>query len=184
MNLLIATIARRKAAAAALVSGILTMILTLSVIEGGGIANPIPVQAQKPSSPTKIKDVFKVIVTLIGVNKTSGDIVSFVNIDDMTQVKTFNAAKLMPVRGSNDTLALFFSFPNTTINTGAEFRACTIILKDLRMSCEKGQNSPGLRPEFVDMYLNSAKPIKIPSSSIDKQNTEKVGGKNKVNIRT
>jgi hypothetical protein len=36
------------------------------------------------------------------------------------------------------------------------------------MSCEKGQNSPALRPEFVDMYLSSAKPVKI---SVDKENS-------------
>jgi hypothetical protein len=178
MNFLLTHISRkvgsRITAAMASVSAVIMMILILSVIELGTIANPVPVQAQKLSSPLPptMKDIFKVIVTLIGVNKTSGDIVSFVNVDGMTQVKTFNAAKIMPVRGSDDgTLELFFSFPNAIIKTGAEFRACTIILKDLRMSCEKGQNSLALRPEFVDMYLNSAKRIKVPSLSSP---TEKV----------
>ena len=178
MNLLVATITRRNTAGMALAAETLIIILILSFIVGGGIANPVPVQAQKLPPAPKIKDIFKVIVTLIGVNQTSGDIVSFVNVEGTTQVKAFNAAKLIPMRGNNGTLELFFAFPNATINTGAKFRACTILLKDLRISCEKGQNSPALRPEFVDVYLNSAKPIKISSSSsIDKQNTEKAGGK-------
>jgi hypothetical protein len=37
------------------------------------------------------------------------------------------------------------------------------------MSCEKGQNSPALRPEFVDIYLSSAKSIKLSSPSVDKK---------------
>jgi hypothetical protein len=163
MNALISPIitTTRKETVLILVTGMLMMILMLSFIVGG-IANSV--QAQKPS-PTKTRDIFKVIVTLIGLNKTSGDIVSFVNVGGITQVKTFNAAKLVPMRGNNGTLEILFTFPNATINTGAKFRACTMLVKDLRMSCEKGQNSPALRPEFVDIYLSSAKSIKMSSSS-------------------
>jgi hypothetical protein len=167
MNLLISPIiTTRRKTVLVLVTGMLIMILMLSFIVGG-IANSV--QAQKPSPPAKTKDIFKVIVTLIGLNKTSGDIVSFVNVGGITQVKTFNAAKLVPMRGNNGTLEILFTFPNATINTGAKFRACTMLVKDLRMSCEKGQNSPALRPEFVDIYLSSAKSIKMSSSSVDKK---------------
>ena len=169
MNVLISSvITTKRKPVLILVTGMLMMILMLSFIVGG-IANLV--QAQKPSPPTKTKDIFKVIVTLIGLNKTSGDIVSFVNVDGITQVKTFNAAKLVPMRGNNGTLEILFTFPNATINTGAKFRACTMLVKDLRMSCEKGQNSPASRPEFVDIYLSSAKSIKMSSSSssVDKK---------------
>jgi hypothetical protein len=179
MNFSITT-TTRKMTTGALVTAMLIMI-TISLVIGSAIANTIQsAAAQKSSSHAsaeKMKDTFKVIVTLFGVDETAGDIVSFVNVDDITKVKSFNAAELIPTRGNNGTLALLFSFANTTIKTGAEFRACTMVLKDLRMSCEKGQNSPALRPEFVDMYLNSAKPVKI---SVDKENSsqQKVGGSN------
>src|ERR671931_878589 len=179
MNFSITT-TKRRMTARALVTAMLIMI-TVSLIIGSAIANPIQsAAAQKSSSHTsadKMKDTFKVIVTLFGVDETAGDIVSFVNVDDITKVKTFNAAELIPTHGNNGTLDLLFSFANTTIKTGADFRACTMILKDLRMSCEKGQNSPALRPEFVDMYLSSAKPVKI---SVDKENSsqQKIGGSN------
>ena len=167
MNVLISSvITTKRKPVLILVTGMLMMILMLSFIVGG-IANLV--QAQKPSPPTKTQGIFKVIVTLIGLNKTSGDIVSFVNVDGITQVKTFNAAKLVPMRGNNGTLEILFIFPNATINTGAKFRACTMLVKDFRMSCEKGQNSPALRPEFVDIYLSSAKSIKLSSSSVDKK---------------
>jgi hypothetical protein len=143
------------------------MSLMLSFIVGG-IANSV--QAQKASPATNTKDIFKVIVTIYGLNKTSGDVVSFVNVNGTTQVKTFNAAKLLPMRGNDGTLDIAFSFPNAIINTGVKFRACTLIVKDLLMSCGKGKNSPALRPEFVDTYLSSAKLAKISSaSSMDKK---------------
>src|SRR5918912_1275409 len=131
MNVLISPIiTTKRKTVLILVTGMLMMILMLSFIVGG-IANLV--QAQKPSPPTKTKDIFKVIVTLIGLNKTSGDIVSVVNVGGITQVKTFNAAKLVPMRGNNGTLEILFTFPNATINTGAKFRACTMLVKDLRM---------------------------------------------------
>ena len=157
----------RRKTAIILVTGMLTMSLMLSFIVGG-IANSV--QAQKASPATNTKDIFKVIVTLYGLNKTTGDIVSFVNVDGITQVKSFNAAKLISIRGNNGPPEILFSFPNATINSGAKFRACTMIVKDLLMSCGKGKNSPALRPEFVDTYLSSAKLAKISSaSSIDKK---------------
>jgi hypothetical protein len=166
MNLFIFPTMTRRKTALILVTGMLTMILMLSFIVGG-IANSV--QAQTPSPPTTTKDIFKVIVTLIGLNKTTGDIVSFVNVDGITQVKSFNAAKLISIRGNNGPPGILFSFPNATINSGAKFRACTMIVKDLLMSCEKGRNSVALRPEFVDMDLSSAKSIKLSSPSpVDK----------------
>jgi hypothetical protein len=162
MNLFIFPTMTRRKTALILVTGMLTMILMLSFIVGG-IANSV--QAQKPSPATKTKDIFKVIVTLIGVNKTSGDIVSFVNVGGITQVKTFNAAKLISIRGTTGPPEILFSFPNATINSGAKFKACTMIVKDLLMSCANGQNSVALRPENVDMNLSHAKPIKTSSSS-------------------
>jgi hypothetical protein len=39
------------------------------------------------------EDVFKVIVTLFGVEPTTGNIVTFVTIDNMSKVKAFDAAK-------------------------------------------------------------------------------------------
>ena len=39
------------------------------------------------------EDIFKVIVTLFGVEPTTGNIVTFVTIDNMSKVKAFDAAK-------------------------------------------------------------------------------------------
>jgi hypothetical protein len=128
------------------------------------------------------EDVFKVIVTLFGVEPTTGNIVTFVTIDNMSNVKAFDAAKYyIPIdttESSDNTInathgssngiegsgivELNLAFPNaTSIKSGDEFRVCSMVLKDLRMTCETGTNTAALRAENVDMYLDSAQFLKV-----------------------
>lgn len=139
--------------------------------------------AQTTTTAKEKEDVFKVIVTLFGVQPTTGNIVTFVTIDNMSKVKAFDAAKYYipidttTVSHSNTTNAVFgssngakdsgivelyYAFPNaTSIESGDEFRVCTMVLKDLRMVCETGENTPALRAENVDMYLDTAQFLKV-----------------------
>jgi hypothetical protein len=48
------------------------------------------------------------------------------------------------------------TFPNVTVNAGAEYKACVMTTKDLELICKTGNNSPASRPEFVDLSLNAA----------------------------
>jgi hypothetical protein len=47
------------------------------------------------------------------------------------------------------------TFPNVTVDTGEEYKACVLSVKDLEMICTTGNNSPASRPEFVDLSLNA-----------------------------
>ena len=128
------------------------------------------------------EDVFKVIVTLFGVEPATGNIVTFVTINNMSKVKAFDAAKYyIPIdttESSDNTMnathgssngiegsgivELNLAFPNaTSIKSGDEFRVCSMVLKDLRMTCETGTNTAALRAENVDMYLDSAQFLKV-----------------------
>jgi hypothetical protein len=128
------------------------------------------------------EDVFKVIVTLFGVEPATGNIVTFVTIDNMSKVKAFDAAKYyIPIdttESSDNTInathgssngiegsgivELNLAFPNaTSIKSGDEYRACSIVVKDLRMVCETGVNTPALRAENVDMHLDTAQFLKV-----------------------
>lgn len=128
------------------------------------------------------EDVFKVIVTLFGIEPTTGNIVTFVTIDNMSKVKAFDAAKYyIPIDttgsynytadsaygssngvGGSGIVELNLAFPNaTSIKSGDEFRVCSMVLKDLRMICETGVNTPALRAENVDMYLDTAQFLKV-----------------------
>jgi hypothetical protein len=136
--------------------------------------------AQTKSSVAQKEDVFKVIVTLFGVEPTAGNMVTFVTINNISTVKTFDASKYyIPIDGTTTTattsyiktggsgdgglVELHYSFPNATssIKSGDEFRVCAMVLKDLQMVCETGVNTPALRAENVDMYLDSAKFLKV-----------------------
>ena len=54
-----------------------------------------------------------------------------------------------------DIIEYVATFPNATVNTGAEYKACVLTTKDLNLICNTGQNSPASRPEFVDISLNA-----------------------------
>jgi hypothetical protein len=100
----------------------------------------------------------------------------------MSNVKAFDAAKyyipiyttessnhtINAIHGSSNNIEgsgiveLNLAFPNaTSIKSGDEFRACSIVLKDLRMVCETGVNTPALRAENVDMHLDTAQFLKV-----------------------
>jgi hypothetical protein len=44
----------------------------------------------------------------------------------------------------------------STQNAGAEYKACVLTTTDLEPICSTGNNSPALRPEFVDLTSNGA----------------------------
>jgi hypothetical protein len=158
---------------------IIAVIATVTMLVQGslnvGYAQTIAVKEKE--------DVFKVIVTLFGVEPTTGNIVTFVTIDNMSKVKAFDAAKyyipidattasynstINAVHGSSNgvegsgIVELNLAFPNaTSIKSGDEFRVCSMVLKDLRMICETGVNTPALRAENVDMYLDTAQFLKV-----------------------
>ena len=66
------------------------------------------------------------------------------------------------------------TFPNVTVNAGDEYNTCVLPMKTLKLMCVDGTNSPGKRPEVVDLNLNSttqstesltSRPAFVPNSS-------------------
>jgi hypothetical protein len=158
------------------------IITVIAIIITMSVQNSLHVGYAQTMTVKEKKDVFKVIVTLFGVEPTTGNIVTFVTIDNMSNVKAFDAAKYyIPIdttESSNHTInatygssnsiegsgivELNLAFPNaTSIKSGDEYRACSIVLKDLRMACETGVNTPALRAENVDMHLDTAQFLKV-----------------------
>jgi hypothetical protein len=142
-------------------------------------------------------DIFRVIVTILGADKANtGDVVALVTVNDHSRVKLFNL-------GDNSTTDDLFSgvdtsnsssgsdnqnkiieyvatFPNVTVNVGDEYKTCVLPLKTLKIMCVEGTNSPGKRPEVVDLSLNattqsteslSGRPTFVPNSSEDDQSS-------------
>ena len=123
-----------------------------------------PVQAETG----KGEDIFKVIMTIFEADKSKGDVVAIVtaNNGEASRVKFLdtgpppklpNPTALTPITslGTNGGIIEYVAtFPNVTVNVGAEYKACVITTKSLDLTCTAGNNSPAARPEFVDISLN------------------------------
>jgi hypothetical protein len=125
-----------------------------------------PVQAESGRGA----DIFKVIMTIFGVDKSKGDLVAVVTVNngEASKVKMFES-KAFPSLSTNlsspapstinppteaGIIEYVVTFPNVTVNSGAEYKACVATTKDLDLICKTGHNSPASRPEFNDISLN------------------------------
>ena len=123
-----------------------------------------PVQAESG----KGADVFKVIMTIFGVDKSKGDPIAVVTVNngEASKVKMFesdafpslstNLSSPAPSTVNPPTAGIIeyvVTFPNVTVNSGAEYKACVVTTKDLVLNCKTGHNSPASRPEFNDISL-------------------------------
>jgi hypothetical protein len=107
-------------------------------------------------------DVFKVIMTIFGLKKSTGQVVAIVTVNNSSKVRVLDTSMtpLYPVKGGNSAeegiMEFNAAFPNMTVNTGDKYNACILPLRDLKLTCTAGQNSPAPRPEFVDISLSSS----------------------------
>src|SRR5918999_2269731 len=87
--------------------------------------------AQTTSSPEteKKKDIFKVIMTVQGLDHNSGDIVTIVSVNGESRVKLFDDAKtyihtVNATDGTGGIIEYVATFPNITVNSGEEYKVC------------------------------------------------------------
>ena len=114
-------------------------------------------------------DVFRVIMTVFGVENTKGDLIAMVAVNDgdVSKVKFLETEAFKPVTSNLSSLTMtpnpsssagiieyVATFPNVTVNSGAEYKACVMTTKNLELLCKTGHNSPASRPEFVDINLD------------------------------
>jgi hypothetical protein len=146
----------------------LTSLLILSAAVSSSSLTPVQAQQQK-ETPT-VKDTFKIIVTLFGIDRNIGDVVTFVNVNNITQSKVYNPLKekFLSTNGHNGTSEVAFTFPNETINEGTKFTVCNMIVQELSIICQEGTNSPAARPEIVDLELDSAQFLKVGEPEVEK----------------
>jgi hypothetical protein len=135
-----------------LVLGVILMSLVVSGISAS------PVQAETGQGT----DIFKVIMTIFGVDESKGDVIAIVTAkDEAARVKLFDAlgSEVVPLNaseGGGHLIEYVATFPNLTINPGEGYKACISTVKDLELICKTGNNSPASRPEFVDLSLNAS----------------------------
>jgi hypothetical protein len=124
----------------------------------------------------KGEDIFKVILTVFEADKSKGDVVAIVTVNngEASRVKfldtdrvlattssdpsTFAASTTSPAAGGG-IIEYVATFPNVTVNAGDEYKVCALPVKTLELICTTGNNSPAHRPEFVDLSLNTTSEV-------------------------
>jgi hypothetical protein len=149
----IGTQTKQEGLALALLSISLLGLITTAMNNG-----PDALAQTTSSTGTEKKDIFKVIMTVQGLNNNTGDVVTIVSVngesrvklfdDSMTYINSINAA------GKGGIVEYVATFPNMTVKNGDVYKVCTLIIKDSNLICETGTNSPALRPEFKDLYVH------------------------------
>ena len=125
-----------------------------------------------PSSETeKKKDIFKVIMTIQGLNHDSGDIITIVSVNEESRVKLFDDSKtyIHSVNASDGTggiIEYVATFPNMTVGVGEDYKVCALTIKDSNLICQTGNNSPALRPEFIDLYIQEERPTSSQAAMV------------------
>jgi hypothetical protein len=105
-------------------------------------------------------DVFKVTMSVFGVEESKGDVIALVTVNNQeSRVKFFDSSsrELIPMNaggGSGHIVEYVATFPNVTVNSGDEYKACALTVKDMNLKCGTGHNSPANRPEFIDINLD------------------------------
>jgi hypothetical protein len=150
-------------------SRIITLLFLGVVVTSMGItANPVLAETGKG------EDIFKVILTIFGVDKSKGDLVAMVTVNNgeaskvkfpdtdaflaLSNLTTLSPSTTNPAAGS-DIIEYVATFPNVTVDACEEYKACVMPVKDLEIICTTGNNSPASRPEFVDLSLNATSDI-------------------------
>ena len=104
---------------------------------------------------TTVKDIFRAGITILGVTKETGNVFSFVKVNNETLGRLFNATK-EDLSNQDGIVETVISFPNETVATGGNFTACLVVLRDLSITCKSGFNVPE-RTDVIQFVLPASK---------------------------
>ena len=137
---------------------VLTGVMGMQLILFAATFTTSPIQAETG----KGEDIFKVIMTIFGIDKSKGDVIAIVtaNNGEASRVKFLDseAPYVVPLNstaGDSHLVEYVATFPNVTVNAGDSYKACVLTTKNLDLICNTGLNSPASRPEIVDISLNA-----------------------------
>ena len=114
----------------------IAILSLIGVILASMIVTVIPTNSAQAETG-KGEDVFKVIMTIFGVDESKGDVITIVTAkDELAKVKLFDASgpEVVPLNaseGGGHLIEYVATFPNLTINSGDEYKACISTVKDL-----------------------------------------------------
>jgi hypothetical protein len=99
--------------------------------------------------------IVTVAVTLFGIDDSTGNVITFVTVKNLTKAVVSNATALDLKDGKTDgTAVVSLRFPSKYIKYGSEIKACNLTLNDLSIVCAKTQKSHVTRTVFMQLFLN------------------------------
>ncbi|MBV9177205.1 MAG: hypothetical protein JO297_09210 [Nitrososphaeraceae archaeon] len=103
------------------------------------------------------KNMMRVAATLFGIDNHTGSFLTFVTVKNITKAVVSNTAERdLRNRVSSGALVVSLSFPHGITKAGDQIRACSIILKNLKIFCSVTK-MPFVDTNiiFVQLFLNS-----------------------------
>ena len=156
---------------------VLTGVIGVHLILFAATFTTSPIQAETG----KGEDIFKVIMTIFGIDRSKGDVIAIVTVNngEASRVKFLDseAPYVVPLNstaGDSHLVEYVATFPNVTVNAGDGYKACVLTTKNLDLICNTGLNSPASRPEFVDISLNAT--TDSDDGSVEEEGEEGTGG--------
>ena len=144
--------------------------ISLLALMATTVLNITPDVLAQTTETEKKKDIFKVIMTVQGLDRNTGDIVTIVSVNSESRVKLFDDSKTyihsVKADGTGGIIEYVATFPNMTVKSTDEYKVCALTIKDSNLICETGTNSPALRPEFKDLYIQEEKPATSQAAKI------------------
>jgi hypothetical protein len=130
-----------------------------------------------PSMDTEKKNIFKVIMTVRGLDHNSGDIITIVSVNGESRVKLFDDAKtyihtVNATDGTGGIIEYVATFPNMTVNIGDEYKVCALTIQDSNLMCQTGNDSPASRPEFVGLFVQEKAPTASQAAMVSDDSEE------------
>ena len=143
---------------------LLLLISGLVIIVSSTLYTGYEAIGQQQTTPAaEKKDIFKVILTVDGLDQNSGDVATIVSVNGESRVKLFDDTKsyiqsINATDGSGGIIEYIATFPNATVKAGDEFKVCALLIKDSNLICETGNNARALRPEVIDLHIQEGQP--------------------------
>jgi hypothetical protein len=127
------------------------IIFIISLISAITLVSYFPSVSSQPSEfSTNSSRPFGVVITIYGLNNNtnSGDIISYINADNITRVKVINSSQV--VQNSSGESIVRFTIPEATIKPSEPYTACVIETSKQIMQCLQGHKSPEDRAEYIE----------------------------------
>lgn len=130
----------------------LTADIVLMVVS---IINPIQAQQLHIKKPVNIGSIVTASVTLFGVDNTTGNVITWVTVKELTKAIVSNATAIDLRDGNpNGFAGVLFKIPSTGIKDGDEIKACNLVLKNLDIVCTTTQKPFHSNTVFLQLFLN------------------------------